>query len=66
VGLSISVFADPAETAREVRALRETLPPSTRLWLGGAGAPSLKDLPDGIELTSTLDELDGALLRLAE
>ncbi len=66
VGLSISVFAEPAETAREVNALREQLPPATRLWLGGAGAPSLKGLPDGVELTATLDELDGALLRLAE
>lgn len=66
VGLSISVFADPVETSREVEALREALPPTTQLWLGGAGAPTLKGLPDGVEVTFTFDELDSALLRLSD
>jgi DNA-binding transcriptional MerR regulator len=66
VGLSVSLFADPGETVREVVALRERLPASTRLWIGGAGAMLLEGLPKGVEVTPTLDDLDNALVRLAD
>lgn len=66
VGLSVSVFSDPDETTREIAALRAGLPESIALWVGGAGAPLLESLPPGVEITSTLDELDSALLRLPE
>jgi methanogenic corrinoid protein MtbC1 len=66
VGISVSIFAEPEETTRELTELKEGLPASTALWVGGAGAPLLKGLPDGVEITSTLDELDNALLRLSD
>jgi DNA-binding transcriptional MerR regulator/methylmalonyl-CoA mutase cobalamin-binding subunit len=67
VGISVSVFADPDETGREIAELRELLPESIQVWVGGAGAPSLSGLPsEGVEITSTLDELDSALLRLSD
>ncbi len=60
-GLSISLFGTDKTTIEAVRELREGLPPTTRLWLGGAGAAHLEGLPDGVEIVSTLDDLDTAL-----
>jgi DNA-binding transcriptional MerR regulator/methylmalonyl-CoA mutase cobalamin-binding subunit len=64
VGLSVSTFSEPKETSREVIAVRERLPAETALWLGGAGADSLKNLPPGVEITPSLDDLDRALEQL--
>lgn len=61
VGLSISLFATDRKTVEAVRELREGLPPATRLWLGGAGATHLEGVPDGVEIISSLDDLDTAL-----
>jgi DNA-binding transcriptional MerR regulator/methylmalonyl-CoA mutase cobalamin-binding subunit len=60
-GLSISLFGTDKTTVEAVRELREGLPPTTRLWLGGAGAEHLEGLPDGVDLVATLDDLDTAL-----
>jgi DNA-binding transcriptional MerR regulator/methylmalonyl-CoA mutase cobalamin-binding subunit len=60
-GLSISLFGTDKTTVEAVRELREGLPPTTRLWLGGAGAAHLEGLPNGVELVATLDDLDTAL-----
>jgi methanogenic corrinoid protein MtbC1 len=64
VGLSVSIFGADGETSAAVRELRRLLRPAVRLWLGGAGAAYLADLPDGVDVLSTLDELDAALLRV--
>jgi methylmalonyl-CoA mutase cobalamin-binding subunit len=64
VGLSVSVFAEPDETAREVTAIFERLPKKTALWVGGAGSSSLKNLPSRVRIVATLDELDRALAEL--
>lgn len=64
VGLSVSSFAEPNETSREITAVREQLPSEVALWLGGAGASSLKNLPGGVEITSSLDDLDRTLEQL--
>jgi DNA-binding transcriptional MerR regulator/methylmalonyl-CoA mutase cobalamin-binding subunit len=66
VGLSVSVFADPQATAREIAALRGGLPAELALWVGGTGSTTLKDLPPGVETVPTLDDLDSALARLPE
>jgi methanogenic corrinoid protein MtbC1 len=66
VGLSVSVFAEPDATTREIIALREGLPDSVALWAGGAGSRTLKNLPPGVEIIPTLDDLDSALARLPE
>lgn len=63
VGLSISLFSSGKGTAAAVTDLRAGLRPDTQLWLGGAGAEHLKGLPDGVEIVSTLDDLDAALGR---
>jgi len=60
-GLSISLFGRDKTTVEAVRVLREGLPPTTRLWLGGAGAAHLQGLPDGVDIVATLDDLDTAL-----
>ena len=66
VGLSVSIFAEPEETAREIKALREGLPAKIAVWIGGAGSTTQGNLPDGIEITATLDDLDRVLMKLPE
>ena len=60
-GLSISLFGADKTAVEAIRDLREGLPPTTRLWLGGAGAAHLEGLPDGVDIVATLDDLDTAL-----
>jgi DNA-binding transcriptional MerR regulator/methylmalonyl-CoA mutase cobalamin-binding subunit len=66
VGLSVSIFAESEETSREITALRERLPAEMALWLGGAGADSLQNLPGGIDVTVSLDDLDRVLVELTD
>ena len=66
VGLSVSIFADPKETKREISAMRENLPSGLGLWIGGAGATTLKSLPAGVEITASLDDLDRLLMLLPD
>jgi DNA-binding transcriptional MerR regulator len=66
VGLSVSIFAEPGETAREITAVRERLPDHVALWIGGAGSTTLENLPAGVEIIEKLDDLDRALDRLSE
>ena len=66
VGLSVSVFADPDETAREITAVRERLADGVALWIGGAGSTLLEDLPPGVEITASLDDLDRVLMQLPD
>ena len=66
VGLSVSIFAEPEETAREITAVRERLPAGISLLIGGAGSTVLPFLPDGVEITATLDDLDRVLMQLPD
>lgn len=66
VGLSISLYADPANVQEQAEAIRSGLPDHVELWLGGAGAAVFNDLPAGMVGVPTLDDLDAALARLAE
>ena len=42
------------------------LPAETALWIGGAGAVSLRNLPDGVDIAPTLDDLDRLLAQLSD
>ena len=66
VGLSVSIFAEPDETLREIRALRPALPENVGLWIGGLGSTMLSNLPTGVEVVPTLDDLDELLRDLPE
>ncbi len=66
VGLSVSIFSEPEETAREITAVRERLPDHVALWIGGAGSSNLENLPAGIEKTVSLDDLDRVLTQLPD
>ncbi len=66
VGLSVSIFAGAEETSRDVGELRNGLSDEIALWIGGAGAGVLRDLPEGVELTPSLDDLDRALALLGD
>jgi cobalamin-dependent methionine synthase I len=61
VGLSMSVFASADETVRDLGIIREALPPSIEVWVGGAGSADLPHLPDGVKTVTTLDDLDRAV-----
>ena len=64
VGLSISIFGADEATAEAIRELRGALAPAARLWVGGAGAAHIDGVPEGVDVLSTLDDLDAALLAL--
>ena len=66
VGLSVSIFAEPGETTREITATRERLAEGVALWIGGAGSTTLEGLPAGVEITATLDDLDRVLMQLPD
>jgi DNA-binding transcriptional MerR regulator/methylmalonyl-CoA mutase cobalamin-binding subunit len=66
VGLSISLYGDAEDTSAEVTELRRRLPSRVRLWLGGAGAKLIEDLPVNLEVFESLDDLDRALKRLGD
>jgi methanogenic corrinoid protein MtbC1 len=65
VGLSMSLFASVDETERDVGIVRRELPRSIEVWVGGAGSSGLSQLPDGVKIVTTLDELDRAVNDLA-
>jgi len=58
VGLSVTAFGVTDGTVDQVVELRRKLPSRTRLWLGGAGAAELGNLPVSVEVLDTLDDLD--------
>ncbi|MEJ2583114.1 MAG: hypothetical protein P8127_16010 [Acidobacteriota bacterium] len=66
VGISISPFAETDDTLSEITSLRESLPTGMNLWLGGAGATELTDLPADVEVLESLAALDRALRRLVD
>ncbi|MFO0664093.1 MAG: cobalamin-dependent protein [Polyangiaceae bacterium] len=67
VGLSITASSDPNATYAHVRGLRSALPRRVRLWLGGAGARSLKlDAKEraSVSTISDFSSLDSAIRSL--
>lgn len=61
VGISMSLFASADETEKGIGMVREALPRSIEVWVGGAGSASLQRPPDGVKIVTTLDELDRAV-----
>jgi methanogenic corrinoid protein MtbC1 len=57
VGLSISVYSVGERTVEAVDELRRRLPPQIALWLGGAGAGQLTQLPETVQVVTSLDDL---------
>lgn len=64
VGISISVLGAGPQTEGEIRQLRDGLRPRTHLWVGGAGAAHLKNLPEGADVISSLEDLECALPKI--
>lgn len=65
VGLSVTPTTGTPDTAAAIRELRDQLPEHVRLWVGGAGAAQLEELPENVRRIVTLDDLDAALGALA-
>jgi methanogenic corrinoid protein MtbC1 len=61
MGLTVAGSSAFPETALAVAELRAKLPPHIHLWVGGAGGELLGDLPEGVLLIPTLEDLEGAL-----
>lgn len=66
VAISIVHVVDPADTARELRDLSQSLAPDTALIVGGAGAARLQnDLAPGVHVVSGLGPLQELLASLS-
>ncbi|MES1184606.1 MAG: cobalamin-dependent protein, partial [Myxococcales bacterium] len=63
VGIAVSAAADMPATRRQLRRLAAELPSSTALWVGGAGAQSLGDLPAPAVAVTNWLAIDSALAR---
>lgn len=63
VGIAVSPVADRRTTRRELRLVAAGLPSWVDLWVGGAGASGLGDLPAKAEAVASWAALDDALLR---
>ena len=57
------VTLEPASAAASLRELRDLLPPSIRVWIGGAGIRGLEPI-DGVERLASLGQLEAHVLRL--
>jgi methylmalonyl-CoA mutase cobalamin-binding subunit len=63
VALSFSSYFPLKSAVLGVRALRASLPPATRLWVGGDGAPGAARLGPGVEVFASLEAIEPALTR---
>lgn len=63
IGIAVSPSAAMPATRRQLRLLAAGLPSSTALWVGGAGAKSLGELPAPAEAVPSWSAIDGALAR---
>ncbi|HYQ25747.1 MAG TPA: MerR family transcriptional regulator [Polyangiaceae bacterium] len=63
VGIALTPAADLASARRDLQRLARSLPSSTALWLGGAGAGALGKLPERVETIDSWAALDAALAR---
>lgn len=63
VGIALTPAADLAGARRDLQRLAGSLPTSVALWLGGAGASAVGQLPKRIESIASWRALDVALAR---
>jgi DNA-binding transcriptional MerR regulator/methylmalonyl-CoA mutase cobalamin-binding subunit len=63
VGIALTPAADLAAARRDLQRLARSLPTSVALWLGGAGANAISQLPERIEAIASWPALDSALAR---
>lgn len=63
VGIAVSPAAQMPATRRQLRRVAAGLPSSTALWVGGAGAQALGNLPAPAEAVASWFAIDGALAR---
>jgi methanogenic corrinoid protein MtbC1 len=61
VGITVTGSSAFPETLLAIGELRAKLPSAIQLWIGGAGAKLLGDLPGGVLVLPTLDGLERAL-----
>lgn len=64
VGISLSLYASPEDSARELAAIRGALPHTIEVWVGGSGAAKIGEVPRGVARVVELDELDRAVENL--
>jgi hypothetical protein len=64
VGLTVAGSSAFAETALAIGELRARLPAAVQLWVGGAGASLLGELPAGVLGLPELEGLEPALASL--
>jgi DNA-binding transcriptional MerR regulator len=64
VGVTISGTVAMELTEKQVGALRRRLPDASELWLGGAGAPAVRRLPEAVVVLDSLDDTASALADL--
>lgn len=58
VGLTITPSTADEKTVEKVDKLRDMLPMHIGLWLGGAGATMLEDIPTGTQIVGQLEDLE--------
>lgn len=61
VALSFSQARSTQFVTQGIHAVRQLLPDSIALWIGGAGANRLRDLPIGVKRLDTLDNVQAEL-----
>ena len=64
VALSVSIYSVDDNTRKLVAGLRDRLGERIELWVGGGGASELENLPEGVTVLKTLDELDETVRQL--
>lgn len=63
VALSFSASFPRKSVARVLSPVRAGLPAAVSVWVGGAGAQGVRDLPPGVELFAALDDIEPAIAR---
>jgi len=61
VGISCSEYMNRRTVATQLVRLRKLLPTEISLWAGGSGASNLPQMPKGITLFSSLDQISPAI-----
>lgn len=64
VGISCSSYQQRRTIASQLVRLRSLLPAEISLWVGGGGSSNLPQMPKGITLFSSLDQISAAITRL--
>jgi DNA-binding transcriptional MerR regulator/methylmalonyl-CoA mutase cobalamin-binding subunit len=65
-GLSVSMYSANSASAQQIAAIRDGLPHRIRVWVGGAGAALLEDLPADVSVVASLDDLEHEIQHLPD